>query len=122
MVYKQKQTTNNSKGDNTMKKIVTINSINEFAASHTHNMEIKSRRNIAMKIAESGKRISWEMLEWYFISLKPGFNRWNLFRNEVKAVYEIGEIVGKPVRWIKKTGKKTYLVSQNWVNKEYTVK
>ena len=105
-----------------MKKIVTINSINEFAASHTYDMECSSRRKIAMKISKSGKRISWEMLNWYFISLDPNFNRWNLFRNQVKAVYEIGVIVGKPVRWIKKTGKKTFIVTQDRVKKEYTVK
>ena len=65
---------------------ITIKNIHTAAASHTYNMEVKKIRNMAIKIANSGKRISFHGLDnFYHINVNNNIcRRVNLKNSEFK--------------------------------------
>ena len=96
---------------------ITIKKINHAAASHTYNMEVKKIRNLAIKIANSGKRISFEGLDnFYQINYKDNIcRRANLIGRQVKEYVRICEILGAKVKNIKITGSWKTGTKLSWV-------
>ena len=96
---------------------ITIKNINHAAASHTYNMEVKKIRNMAIKIANSGKRISFDGLDnFYQINVKDNIcRRANLTKSEVKEYVRICEILGAKVKNIKITGSWDTGTKLSWV-------
>ena len=96
---------------------ITIKRINTAAASHSYNMEFKKIRNMAIKIANSGKRISFHGLDnFYHINVNNDIcRRANLTKIEVKEYVRICEILGAKVKNIKITGSWKTGTKLSWV-------
>ena len=96
---------------------ITIKNINTAAASHSYNMEVKKIRNMAIKIADSGKRISFDGLDnFYQINFNNNIcRRANLTNSEVKEYVRICEILGAKVKNIKITGSWETGTKLSWV-------
>lgn len=85
---------------------ITIKNIHTAAASHSYYMEVNKIRNMAIKIANSGKRISFHgLINFYQINVINDIcRRANLTKREVKEYVRICEILGAKVKNIKITG------------------
>lgn len=96
---------------------ITIKRINTAAANHSYHMEVKKIRNMAIKIANSGKRISFNGLDnFYQINVKNDIcRRANLTHREVKEYVRICEIFGAKVKNIKITGSWANGTKLSWV-------
>ena len=98
-------------------EIITIKNINTAAAFHSYYMEFKKIRNLAIKIANSGKRISFHGLDnFYQINVKNNIcRRANLTKSEVKEYVRSCEILGAKVKNIKITGSWDTGTKLSWV-------
>ena len=96
---------------------ITIKNINTAAANHSYNMEVKKIRNMAIKIANSGKRISFHGLDnFYHINFNDDIcRRANLTNREVKEYVKICEILGAKVKNIKITGSWANGTKLSWI-------
>ena len=96
---------------------ITIKKINHAAASHTYNMEVEKIRNMAIKIANSGKRISFNGLDnFYHINVQNDIcRRANLTKIQFKEYVRICEILGAKVKNIKITGSWKTGTKLSWV-------
>ena len=96
---------------------ITIKNINTAAANHSYCMEFKKMRNMAIKIANSGKRITFDGLDnFYQINVKNNIcRRANLTKRQVKEYVRICEILGEKVKNIKITGSWANGIDLSWV-------
>ena len=96
---------------------ITIKNINAAAANHSYYMEFKKIRNMAIKIANSGKRISFGGLyNFYQININNNIcRRANLTNSEVKEYVRICEILGAKVKNINITGSWANGIKLSWV-------
>ena len=96
---------------------ITIKNINTAAANHSDKMQYKKRRNLAIKIANSGKRISFDGLDnFYEINFYNNIcRRANLTKRQVKEYTRICEILGAKVKNIKITGSWANGTKLSWV-------
>ena len=96
---------------------ITIKNINTATATNSYNMECKKIRNLAIKIANSGKRISFNGLDnFYQINVKNNIcRRANLTNKEVNEYVRICEILGAKVKNIKITGSWANGTKLSWV-------
>lgn len=96
---------------------ITIKNINTATATNSYNMENKKIRNMAIKIANSGKRISFNGLDiFYQINVRNNIcRRANLTNREVKEYVRICEIFGAKVKNIKITGSWANGTKLSWV-------
>lgn len=96
---------------------ITIKNIHTAAASNSYNMEVKKIRNMAIKIANSGKRISFNGLDnFYHINVNNNIcRRANLTNSEFKEYVRICEILGANVKNIKITGSWANGIKLSWV-------
>ena len=96
---------------------ITIKNINTAAATKSYGMEFKKMRNMAIKIANSGKRISFDGLDNFY---QINFNnniccRANLTKRQVKEYVRICEILGAKVKNINITGSWANGIDLSWV-------
>lgn len=96
---------------------ITIKNINTAAATNSYNMECKKIRNLAIKIANSGKKVSFNGLNnFYQINVKNNIcRRANLTNKEVNEYVRICEILGAKVKNIKITGSWANGTKLSWV-------
>lgn len=96
---------------------ITIKNINNAAATDEYNMENKKIRNMAIKIANSGKRISFDGLNnFYQINILNNIcRRANLTSRQVREYVRICEILGAKVKNIKITGSWANGTKLSWV-------
>ena len=98
-------------------KYITIKNINTAAATKSYCMQFKKRRNMAIKIANSGKRITFDGLD-NFDQINFNNNicrRANLTKRQVKEYVRICEILGAKVKNIKITGSWANGIDLSWV-------
>ena len=98
-------------------KYITIKNINTAAATKSYFMQFKKNRNLAIKIANSGKRITFDGLDnFYQINVKNNIcRRANLTKRQVKEYVRICEILGEKVKNIKITGSWANGIDLSWV-------
>ena len=98
-------------------KYITIKNINTAAATKSYFMQFKKNRNLAIKIANSGKRISFDGLDnFYQINVNNNIcRRANLTKRQVKEYVRICEILGAKVKNIKITGSWESGTKLSWV-------
>lgn len=96
---------------------ITIKNINNATETNSHNMENKKIRNMAIKIANSGKRISFDGLDnFYQINVNNNIcRRANLTNREVREYVRICEVLGAKVKNIKITGSWETGTKLSWI-------
>ena len=96
---------------------ITIKNINSAVATNSHNMEFKKIRNMAIKIANSGKRVSFDGFDnFYQININNNIcRRANLTNREVKEYVRICDILGAMVKNIRITGSWETGTKLSWV-------
>lgn len=96
---------------------ITIKNINYAAATNSYNMENKKIRNMAIKIANSGKRISFDGLDnfWQINFNNNICRRANLTNRQVREYVRICEVLGAKVKNIKVTGSWETGTKLSWI-------